>query len=59
MERDITPSDIWSAARGLGMGRMTREELATLIDAHKVNPLFASRVIVTAATQFRVIKPRD
>ncbi|HEX5315501.1 MAG TPA: hypothetical protein VFX22_02525 [Candidatus Kapabacteria bacterium] len=49
--RRIDNSDIWAAVRGLGMYAMSKDQLLRLADSHKDNPLFASRVIETAARQ--------
>lgn len=62
--RTITNDDLWAAIRGLGLYRRTRDELLQLIADHK--PLtavgrdaFASAVIVEAARQVLVTKPRE
>lgn len=59
LTRSIDNSDLWSAIRGIGMHRMTREELIALDAEHKNNPLFASQVISKAALQVLASKPRD
>lgn len=55
-DRAITNDDLWSAVRGLGMARMSYDELTALVDKHRENPLFASRVITEAATQYAAIR---
>jgi hypothetical protein len=54
--RDISNSDLWSAIRALGMYGMSRDELQVLADHHERNPLFASKVIATAARQVAATK---
>ncbi len=54
--RLITNDDLWAAIRGLGMARMTREELAALATEHAPNPLFASQVIARAVQQYMIIR---
>ncbi len=56
MTRPIANDDLWSAIRGLGMARMTRDELTALAAEHTPNPLFASRVIAEAARQYAVLR---
>ena len=49
--RAITSDDLWSAIRGLGLYKMSKEELTKLMDAHADSGLFASKVIFEAARQ--------
>jgi hypothetical protein len=49
--RPITNADLWAAIRGLGMGRMDKDELLKLAADHADKPLFASQVIAEAARQ--------
>lgn len=61
-QRPITNTDIWAAARGLNMFNMSVEELDKLIEERTretidhYDTLFASRVILAAARQVRVVK---
>jgi hypothetical protein len=54
--REINNYDLWAAIRALGMYGMSREELQALADNHEHDPLFASRVIATAARQVAATK---
>jgi hypothetical protein len=54
--RPVTNDDMWSAIRGLGMARMSYDGLRQLADAHRGNPLFASRVITAAADQYAAFR---
>jgi len=49
--RPIQNDDLWAAIRGLGMYRLTRDELSALIEQHKDATLFAGKVIAEAARQ--------
>jgi hypothetical protein len=49
--RQIENSDIWAAIRGLGMYRMTKQELLALSYDHINDSNFAGRVISVAARQ--------
>lgn len=57
-ERQPDNSDLWAAIRGLGMYRMTRDELRDIVCLHEGSPLFASRVIMSAALHVYATRPR-
>jgi len=57
-DRAITQSDIDSAARGLAMAGKSISELDDLIRQHTGKGMFASKVIVAAATQMKAAKQR-
>ena len=51
MNTTIHTDDLWSAIRGLGMGRMSEEKLRELIKRHSKIDAYASQVITEAARQ--------
>ena len=57
--REITNEDLWAAVRGLGMARMTGEELEKLAREHQDNRVFASQVIAKAAWQMASVFPKQ
>ncbi len=54
--RQIENADLWSAIRGLRLMQKSPSELSEIEKAHKKIDAFASRVIVEAVRQVRVVK---
>ena len=56
VNRPITADDLWSAWRGLSLGKKSKEELHQLVEFHRDKPEFASQVIAEAARQALAIR---
>lgn len=50
-QRQITPDDIASSTRGLGLGLASKRELERKIKQHSHSDLFASKVITAACRE--------